>query len=257
MSHLFVPYANNKDTDQPVHPRSLINTFVVCCLDSIISLVSIFTISSLYIASVAAQASLCLTWSETPKTGSHDEAHMRTPLRRPQLCKYPLLSPTGLSTWFLLHFVSIFKTVKCMFIETKIPYVYFDCCIFFLICHLCVAWDLLKIKCPVMPCYVYFTVNKVKLTSLSFRVMSCRVMSYHVMSISVNKSKLTSLCSSPLTSLFTDGICGWGGGWYTGFGSEMKIHICTGTAGYVHSWTFRSWWSTHCDHCWIYMYYKC
>ena len=31
-------YANNKDADQPVHPCSLISTFVVRCLDSMISL---------------------------------------------------------------------------------------------------------------------------------------------------------------------------------------------------------------------------
>ena len=36
-----MPYANNKGADQPGHPRSLISTFVVRCLDSIISLVSI------------------------------------------------------------------------------------------------------------------------------------------------------------------------------------------------------------------------
>ena len=34
--NLFLPYANNKGADQPVHPHSLINAFVVCCLDSII-----------------------------------------------------------------------------------------------------------------------------------------------------------------------------------------------------------------------------
>ena len=31
-----LPYANNKDPDQPAHPRSLISTFVVRFLDSII-----------------------------------------------------------------------------------------------------------------------------------------------------------------------------------------------------------------------------
>ena len=64
-------YANNKGADQPAHPRSLVSTFVVRCLDSIIPLVSISEISSLYIASVAAQASLSLPWSQTPKTGSN------------------------------------------------------------------------------------------------------------------------------------------------------------------------------------------
>ena len=64
-----MPYANNKGADQPAHPHSLINTFVVRCLDSIIPLVSISEISSLYLAFVAAQASLSLNWSQTLKTG--------------------------------------------------------------------------------------------------------------------------------------------------------------------------------------------
>ena len=40
-------YANNKGADQPAHPHSLISAFVVCCLDSIISLDSIAEISTL------------------------------------------------------------------------------------------------------------------------------------------------------------------------------------------------------------------
>ena len=32
---LFMPYVNNKGADQPAHPRSLINTFIVHCLDGI------------------------------------------------------------------------------------------------------------------------------------------------------------------------------------------------------------------------------
>ena len=55
--------------DQPAHSRSLISAFVVRCLDSIISLVSIYEISSLYLVSLAAQAGLTLPWSQTPKTG--------------------------------------------------------------------------------------------------------------------------------------------------------------------------------------------
>ena len=39
------------------------------CVDSIIPLVFISAISSLYLASMAAQAGLSLTWSQTPKTG--------------------------------------------------------------------------------------------------------------------------------------------------------------------------------------------
>ena len=45
------------------------SAFVVRCLDSIIPLVCIQKISSLYIASVAAQAGLSLPLSQTPKTG--------------------------------------------------------------------------------------------------------------------------------------------------------------------------------------------
>ena len=41
MKNLFMPYANNKGADQPAHPRSLISAFVVRCLDSTVSLVSI------------------------------------------------------------------------------------------------------------------------------------------------------------------------------------------------------------------------
>ena len=40
-----MPYANNKGADQPAHPCSLISTFVVCCLDSMILILAIFKIS--------------------------------------------------------------------------------------------------------------------------------------------------------------------------------------------------------------------
>ena len=40
-------YVNNKGADQPAHPRSLISAFVVCYLDSIISIDSIAEISRL------------------------------------------------------------------------------------------------------------------------------------------------------------------------------------------------------------------
>ena len=63
------------------HPRSLISAFVVRCLDSIISLDSIAEISRLQLASVAAQAGLCLAWSETPEDRfSHGEAQMKEDL---------------------------------------------------------------------------------------------------------------------------------------------------------------------------------
>ena len=68
MRNPVLPYANNKDTDQPVHPRSLISVFVIRCLDSTMPLVFISEISSLYLVSVTAQAGLSLPWSQTPKT---------------------------------------------------------------------------------------------------------------------------------------------------------------------------------------------
>ena len=39
---LFLPCANNKGPDQPAHPRSLISTFVVYSLDSIIPVVAMY-----------------------------------------------------------------------------------------------------------------------------------------------------------------------------------------------------------------------
>ena len=62
-----MPYANNKDTDQPAHPRSLISAFVVRCLDSIIPLVSISKTASL--DSEAEQDGVSLIWSQILKTG--------------------------------------------------------------------------------------------------------------------------------------------------------------------------------------------
>ena len=66
---MFIPYANNKGADQPAHSCSLISTFIVRYLDSIIPLLAIAEISRLKLASVAEHAGLCLTWSQTPKTG--------------------------------------------------------------------------------------------------------------------------------------------------------------------------------------------
>ena len=68
--NLFMQYASNKGADLPAHPRSLISTFIFRCLDSIIPLVSISEISSFYLAAVAAQAGLCLTWHK-PRNKAH------------------------------------------------------------------------------------------------------------------------------------------------------------------------------------------
>ena len=40
-----MPYANNKGTDQPAHSRSLISTFVVRCLDSMIYILALSKVS--------------------------------------------------------------------------------------------------------------------------------------------------------------------------------------------------------------------
>ena len=65
--HDKMPYANNKGTDLPIYAVWSASTFIVHCLDSIISVVSIFAISWLSLASVAEQAGLYLTWSDTPE----------------------------------------------------------------------------------------------------------------------------------------------------------------------------------------------
>ena len=70
-------YANIKGADQPAHLRSLISAFVVRCLDSLMSLVSVTKILSPMLASVAEQVGLSLTCSEAPEdTFSRDEAHL-------------------------------------------------------------------------------------------------------------------------------------------------------------------------------------
>ena len=40
-----MPYANNKGADQPAHLHSLISTFVVHCLDSMICILAISKVS--------------------------------------------------------------------------------------------------------------------------------------------------------------------------------------------------------------------
>ena len=70
-------YANNKGADQLAHPHSLISAFVVRCMDSIIHVLAIAEISRLWLLSVAKQAGLSLTWSQTTEGRfSRDEAHM-------------------------------------------------------------------------------------------------------------------------------------------------------------------------------------
>ena len=59
-----MPYANNTGADQPAHPRSLISTFVVRCLDSMICILAIYKVWGFKLASVVEQPSLNLTWSK-------------------------------------------------------------------------------------------------------------------------------------------------------------------------------------------------
>ena len=61
-------FPNNKGAVQPAHPRSLISAFVIRCLESIISRLATSVISIYLLVSVAWQAGLNLTLSETPKT---------------------------------------------------------------------------------------------------------------------------------------------------------------------------------------------
>ena len=80
-----MPYANNKGADQPAHPRSLISTFVVRYLDSIIPLVSISETSRLLLVAVAEQTGLSHTWSKISEdTFSRDVAQLR--IHNPSLC---------------------------------------------------------------------------------------------------------------------------------------------------------------------------
>ena len=57
-----MPYANNKDKDQPAHPCSLINVFIIPCLDSVIPIGALSEIPGFLLASVAEQAGLSPTW---------------------------------------------------------------------------------------------------------------------------------------------------------------------------------------------------
>ena len=66
--HVFAICETTK-TQISLRIHGLISVFVVRCLDSIIPLVFIHEISSLYLASVAEQTGLSLTWSQAPKTG--------------------------------------------------------------------------------------------------------------------------------------------------------------------------------------------
>ena len=67
--NLTLLHSNNKGADQPVHPRSLISTFVIQYLGRIVSILTTIEISVFVLVSVVQQGGLNFTWSETPKTG--------------------------------------------------------------------------------------------------------------------------------------------------------------------------------------------
>ena len=62
-----MPFVNNKGADQPAHPCSLISTFVVRCSNSMIWLLATSKVSWFWLAFVAEQAGLNLTWSKILK----------------------------------------------------------------------------------------------------------------------------------------------------------------------------------------------
>ena len=62
-------FANNKGTDQPAHPRSLISAFVIRFLESTIYNLATSEILIFQLVSVADETGLSLALSETPKTG--------------------------------------------------------------------------------------------------------------------------------------------------------------------------------------------
>ena len=63
-----MPYLNNEGADQPVHPCSLISTFVVRCIDSLICILAISKVSRFLLVFIAEQAGLNLPWLKIPKT---------------------------------------------------------------------------------------------------------------------------------------------------------------------------------------------
>ena len=62
-------FMNNKDTDQPAHPHSLISAFVIGLSESIISCLTYSEISFFQLVSIAEETSLHLALSETLKIG--------------------------------------------------------------------------------------------------------------------------------------------------------------------------------------------
>ena len=65
-----MPYANNKDTDQPVHPHSLVSACIISCLDRIRPIVAL---SEILIFLLASEANQAVFWTQTSDDRfSHD-----------------------------------------------------------------------------------------------------------------------------------------------------------------------------------------
>ena len=69
LSRFLLGFLNNTGADKPAHLHSLISAFVIHVLESTISKLTTSEISFFYLVSVAEQAGLNLTLSETPRTG--------------------------------------------------------------------------------------------------------------------------------------------------------------------------------------------
>ena len=79
-----MPCANKKGAHQPAYPCCLISAFVVRYLDCIIPILANSEIPGLYLASVAEQSSLSLTWLQIPEDRfSHDMAKMSQGIAKP------------------------------------------------------------------------------------------------------------------------------------------------------------------------------
>ena len=60
-------HADSKGTDQPVHPCSLISAFICHFLQSMVSKIASYIVSTFQLVSITEQPCLSLTWSETLK----------------------------------------------------------------------------------------------------------------------------------------------------------------------------------------------
>ena len=110
-------YANNKGAEQPAHPRSLISAFVTRSIDSIIPLVSISEIASLYLASVAAKGRFVFYLVANPEDRfTRDMAHLMLVLFIFILTyQYSGSSFLSLSIQRPFHVVSVLTSIYCHF----------------------------------------------------------------------------------------------------------------------------------------------